>query len=90
MNHYNHRKGYKRKYRPNRTETSKKLAYAVTAAFILTAAVSWIAWFTYGDIPEQLLNFTAVPFMIIITGYFSKACIENREKIKTTGGASWF
>ena len=82
MHYYNYRRGYKYRYQPNKTETSKKLAYAVTAMFILTAAVSWISWFIQGDIPEQLLNFTAVPFMIIITGYFSKACIENREKIK--------
>ena len=97
MYYYNYRRGYKNRYQNNKLETSKKLAFTITVLFILTATVSWVSsrraknallpvatWFIQGNIPEQLLNFTAVPFMIIITGYFSKACIENREKIKNT------
>ena len=80
MGRYGH---YGRKSRKRqRTETSKKLAFTVTAAFVLTAAVSWASWFILGDVPGQLLNFVAAPFSIVVTGYFTKACFENREKIK--------
>ena len=84
MSHYRY---CKTKARSNaQTETSKKLAYTIMAAYIMTAAISWVSWFLIKEIPEQLLNYTAVPFSITMTGYFTKACVENQWKIKPPTG----
>ena len=64
-----------------KTETSKKLAAAVTQIFICTAVAGWASWFLTGEVPMQLLNFVSVPFMVVISGYFTKSCIENCNKI---------
>jgi len=64
-------------------ETSRRLAAAVTLVFVGTVAVAWASWFKTGDVPLQLLNFVSVPFMVVISGYFTKSCIENCNKINT-------
>ena len=58
-------------------EMSKKLAAFVSLCFFITVAASWLSWFYVGDVPLPLLNFVSVPYMVIITGYFTKSCIEN-------------
>lgn len=65
-------------------EFSKKLAVMVSALFILTFIVAWVAWFLTGELPVDMLTFVAAPFSVVITGYFAKAGVENYQKINNT------
>ncbi len=50
--------------------------------FVLNWAMGQISWFIKGAVSEDLLTYIAVQFGVVVSGYFAKSTVENREKIK--------
>ncbi len=74
-------------------EFSKLLALIITALFVGSVCFVLFVWAVTGKTPEQLqvgtniLGIVAAPFGVVVTGYFTKAGVENFQKIKQGGGA---
>ena len=83
-----HKRNPMHRRKPEKPETSKRLAIIVTNVFICTVAIAWISWFKTGEVPPQLLNFVSVPFMVVVSGYFTKSCIENCNEINAGSAGS--
>lgn len=63
-------------------EFSKIIAIVMLIIFVLTFFVAWLVYIFQDKISTELLNFISTPLMVVITGYFTKAGVENITKIK--------
>lgn len=66
-------------------EFSKAITIIITCLFITTWVAGWASWFLINNVPNEMLEFITVPFGVVITGYFTKAGVENYGKIKKIG-----
>lgn len=62
-------------------EFSKVIAIVMLIIFVLTFFVAWLVYIFQDKISTELLNFISTPLMVIISGYFAKAGVENYQKI---------
>lgn len=62
-------------------EFSKIIAIVMLVIFVLTFFIAWFTYITQDKISTELLSFISTPLMVIISGYFVKAGVENYEKI---------
>lgn len=66
-------------------EFSKKLAISIFILFTSTWVILVIYWISTGILlPKEILEFISIPFGLVITGYFTKAGVENYSKIKNS------
>ncbi len=61
---------------------SKKLADRLTFLYSLTLISNLLGWFIKGEAPVEILMQATALYTIVVSGYFTKSTIENREKIK--------
>lgn len=62
-------------------EFSKVISIVMLTIFVLTFFVAWFTYIFQDKVSTELLNFISTPLMVIITGYFAKAGVENYQKI---------
>ena len=62
-------------------EFSKIIAIVMLIVFVLTFIVAWVTYIFQDKISTELLSFITTPLMVIVTGYFAKAGVENYQKI---------
>ena len=62
-------------------EFSKVIAVIMLIIFVLTFFVAWFTYIFQDKVSTELLSFISTPLMVIITGYFAKAGVENYQKI---------
>ncbi len=63
-------------------EFSKIIAIVMLIVFALTFVVSWLTYIIQDKVSTELLSFISTPLMVIISGYFAKAGVENYKKIE--------
>lgn len=63
-------------------EFSKIIACVMLTIFVFTFFVAWFTYIFQDKVSTELLNFISTPLMVVITGYFTKAGVENITKIK--------
>lgn len=69
-------KRYKKKL-----EFSKGIAIVMIIIFVLTFVAAWVTYIVQDKVSTELLSFISTPLMVIISGYFAKAGVENFQKI---------
>lgn len=62
-------------------EFSKIVAIVMLIIFVLTFIAAWLVYIFQDKISTDLLSFISTPLMVIISGYFAKAGVENVNKI---------
>lgn len=70
-----------RRTRKQKIEFSKIISITMLVVFVLTFIVAWVTYIFQDKISTELLSFISTPLMVIITGYFAKAGVENYQKI---------
>jgi di/tricarboxylate transporter len=70
-----------RRTRKQKIEFSKVIAIVMLVVFVLTFFVAWFTYIFQDKVSTELLSFISTPLMVIITGYFAKAGVENYQKI---------
>jgi hypothetical protein len=63
-------------------EFSKKLAVFVCAVFAFVIGFLAYTYLFKGNVSNDLLSTISTPFMVVVSGYFAKAGVENYTKIK--------
>ena len=63
-------------------EFSKVLALGIGTLFALTACFSAVVWLVRGEVPEEVMSYVNVPFMVVVSAYMAKAGAENVSKIR--------
>lgn len=63
-------------------EFSKQIAIVVLTVFVMTWLTAWGVYIIKGEVSTELLSYISTPLMVVISGYFTKAGIENVVKIK--------
>ena len=63
-------------------EFSKAIAIIVLTIFVLTWGVAWGTYIYKNIISTELLSYISTPLMVVISGYFTKAGVENVVKIR--------
>lgn len=69
-------------------EFSKIIAIIMITIFVLTFFAAWFVYILQDKVSTELLSFISTPLMVIITGYFAKAGVENVQKINTESDPS--
>ena len=62
-------------------EFSKIIAIVMLIVFVLTFFVAWLVYIFQDKISTDLLSFISTPLMVVISGYYVKAGVENVNKI---------
>ncbi len=62
-------------------EFSKVIAIVMLIIFVLTFFVAWLVYIFQDKISTDLLSFISTPLMVVISGYYVKAGVENVNKI---------
>ena len=62
-------------------EFSKVIAIVMLIIFVLTFFVAWLVYILQDKISTELLSFISTPLMVVISGYYVKAGVENVNKI---------
>ena len=62
-------------------EFSKIIAIVMLIVFVLTFIVAWVTYIFQDKISTELLSFISTPLMVVISGYYVKAGVENVNKI---------
>jgi len=70
-----------RRNRKKPLEFSKIIAITMLIIFILTFIAAWFTYIVQDKVSNELLSFISTPLMVIVSGYFAKAGVENFQKI---------
>lgn len=62
-------------------EFSKVIAVIMLVIFVFTFFVAWLVYIFQDKISTELLNLISTPLMVVISGYYVKAGVENVNKI---------
>jgi len=78
----------RRRRTTKKLEFSKIIAIIMITIFVLTFFAAWFVYILQDKVSTELLSFISTPLMVIITGYFAKAGVENVQKINTDSDPS--
>jgi len=69
--------------RHKRTPTSKKFAWIILLVYAFSVVASYLVQVIYGVNTGYILTSTTASTGIVLTGYFGKSFLENKEQYGT-------